>query len=515
MPTASRRRRTTARLTAPATAIAAVSLLGGCFALPGLPDRGAATGAVGFAEVQSATLQIEAVGAFVDPAAGGYEAAGFGSGFIISPDGLALSNNHVVTGAGTLEVWVGGDTSSPLNAKVLGSSECLDLAVIQLQPGEYPYFDWAVGDIATAADVYAAGFPLGDPVFTMTRGIVSKASTPVDTPWASLDRVIEHDARIRSGNSGGPLVDPEGRLLGVNYAGSDLYDQNYAIHRDEVLQVLDALAAGEDVLSLGINAQGLLDDQGAGVGIWVSSLASGGVADAAGLVPGDVITRMQGVSVGVDGTLADYCDVLRTHGQDASIDVEVYRPTDGLYYRGQFNGEPLQAISVLGQDGGASQATGEFVEISDDSGTVHVEVPAAWTQIDGTPAVDEAGNTYQSIVASPDLQAYLSGWSAPGVTVLASREAVASTAPAELIAELSASLPGHGCISAGSDAYDDGYHLGVYEYWTGCGAQSADYLVVAAESIAGDYVVLVAVQAVTESDLDAIDRVLGSFIALY
>ena len=84
-------------------------------------------------------LVAEAVGTFVSPEEGGYESAGRGSGFIITPNGLAVTNNHVVTGAGTLKVWRGGDTTKELSAKVLGSSECLDLAVVQLEPGDYPF----------------------------------------------------------------------------------------------------------------------------------------------------------------------------------------------------------------------------------------------------------------------------------------------------------------------------------------------------------------------------------------
>jgi serine protease Do len=121
-----------------------------------------------------------------------------------------LTNNHVVTGAGTLKVWRNGDQSKTLNARIVASSECLDLTVVKIDGNDLPYIGFREGLISTADEVYAAGFPLGDPTFTMTKGIVSKADTPADTPWASLDHVIEHDARIRSGNSGGPLVDPDG-----------------------------------------------------------------------------------------------------------------------------------------------------------------------------------------------------------------------------------------------------------------------------------------------------------------
>jgi len=68
---------------------------------------------------------------------------------------------------------------------------------------------------------------------------------PQEDSWASLDHVIEHDARIRGGNSGGPLVDSTGRVVGVNYAGQDELDYNFAIHRDQVLPYLEQLTKGE------------------------------------------------------------------------------------------------------------------------------------------------------------------------------------------------------------------------------------------------------------------------------
>jgi serine protease Do len=79
-------------------------------------------------DVKKATVQIEAEGSFVDPQVGQvYNVAGRGSGFIIDPSGIAVTNNHVVTGAALIKVWVGGETK-PRNARVLGVSECWDLA---------------------------------------------------------------------------------------------------------------------------------------------------------------------------------------------------------------------------------------------------------------------------------------------------------------------------------------------------------------------------------------------------
>ena len=136
-----------------------------------------------------------------------------------APTGIVVTNNHVVTGAATLEVYVGGELDRSFNAVVLGVSECNDLAVIDITEDEpLPFLEWYDGDLAAGLEVYAAGFPLGDPEFTLTRGIVAKAQASGETPWASIDSTIEHDANIQPGNSGGPLVTAEGQVAAVNYA---------------------------------------------------------------------------------------------------------------------------------------------------------------------------------------------------------------------------------------------------------------------------------------------------------
>ncbi len=163
---------------------------------------------------------------------------GRGSGFIIDESGIAVTNNHVVTGAAILRVFVGGE-SQPRNARIVGVSECSDLAVIDIEGAGYPFLEWFDGLIYSGLDVFAAGFPLGDPEFTLTRGIVSKPRTSGETNWASVDAVIEHDATINPGNSGGPLVTTDGKVVGINYAGSRGTSQWFAISRDEALKVID------------------------------------------------------------------------------------------------------------------------------------------------------------------------------------------------------------------------------------------------------------------------------------
>ena len=87
---------------------------------------------------KAATIQVEAQGSFVDPEFGQLlNTAGRGSGFIIDPSGIAVTNNHVVTGSALIKVWVGGSTE-PLNARILGVSECWDLAVIDIEGEGFP-----------------------------------------------------------------------------------------------------------------------------------------------------------------------------------------------------------------------------------------------------------------------------------------------------------------------------------------------------------------------------------------
>ncbi|NJN55829.1 MAG: trypsin-like serine protease [Anaerolineae bacterium] len=394
------------------------------------PEAAPATdGAISSLEaVKSATIQIEAQGTFVDPEVGTmYNAAGRGSGFIIDPSGIAVTNNHVVTGAALLKVWVGGE-SEPRNARILGVSECADLAVIDIDGDNYPYMAWYDGAVDVGLDVYAAGFPLGNPEFTLTRGIVSKARAGGETGWASVDDVIEHDATINPGNSGGPLVTADGRLVAVNYAGLSETNQYFAIAQSQALPVIEKLQQGEDYLSIGVNGTAVNDGQGLS-GIWVSSVKSGSPADEAGVNGGDIITSLEDLILATDGSMADYCDILRSHDAADKLSIEVLRFSSQEVLEGQLNGRELEQTFSFAQtleeeanntNSGSSGSTsgtayGEYMTISDDSGALTLDVPTSWGDVDGSAWELEGQTIGLSVLAAPNVNDFYNSWNTPGV----------------------------------------------------------------------------------------------------
>ncbi len=471
--------------------------------------------------VKSATIQIQAEGSFVDPQVGlMLNIAGRGSGVIIDPSGIAVTNNHVVTGAALLKVWIGGETS-PRNARILGVSECSDLAVIDIDGEGFPFMQWYDGPINVGLDIYAAGFPLGDPEFTLTRGIISKANAYGETNWASIDAALEHDASINPGNSGGPLVDGNGRIVGINYAGSNEVNQYFAIARDEARPVIEQLRAGQDVTSIGVNGQAVSDGQGL-YGIWVSSVKSGSPADRVGVKAGDIITTLEGLVLATDGSMADYCDILRTHAPTDPLNIEVLRFNTQEVLAGQLNGRELVATYSFAQNleeevpannGGGSDAPttyGSYTTITDDTGTLALEVPTAWADVDGSAWVIDDQPVGQQLAASPDLNGYYNTWETPGVVFAVSADLAGEYTTGDLLDLIDFS---DSCTSGGREAYADELYSGAYDLWTDCGGIGTLFVVLAAQPEAGNQMLLVQVQIVTDADLEALDHILASFVA--
>lgn len=310
----------------------------------------AASGAIdSISDARSGVIQIQAEGTFIDPEFGlQLNSAGRGSGFIIDESGLAVTNNHVVTGAALIKVRQADDTEWR-NARLLGVSECSDLAVIDINGDGYAYFDWYDGPVDVGTDIYVSGYPLGDPEYTLTRGVISKADAGGESSWASVDSVIEYDANALPGNSGGPvLFADDASVVGIHYAGNQSTRQAFGISVEDARSVIEQLREGEDVHSIGINGVAVSNEDGSLTGIWVSSVASGSPADQAGVRPGDILYQLENLVLATDGTMADYCDILRTHEPDDTLSISVIRWATGEILEGQLNGRDLEVTGFFG-----------------------------------------------------------------------------------------------------------------------------------------------------------------------
>ena len=479
------------------------------------------TGAVSsLDDIKNATVQIEAQGTFVDPEVGMVvNGAGRGSGFIIDPSGIAVTNNHVVTGSALLKVWVGGNKEKVYNAKVLGASECSDLAVIKIEGADFPYLQWHDGQPKVGLEVYAAGYPLGDPEYTLTKGIVSKSNADGKTSWASVGSVLEHDARINPGNSGGPLVDKEGKVVGVNYA-SNSSNQYFAIARAEADEVLNQLKDSVDVNSIGVNGQAVMTDDGKLSGVWVSSVKSGSPADKSGLQPGDIIIQMEGLVLATDGTMADYCQILRSHKPTDPLSLNVLRWQTKEILEGQLNGRELKVTANFdsGQTSGSSDPNNGTQsgteQVADDFNMITMEVPSDW-QYDGSPWENTwtiGSNSYpftaQTLTVSPDVKAYDEGWDMPGIFIATSKDWGNIGGYANLLEGVSSFYDD--CRPNGSQKYKDDTFEGMMQLYAKCGANKTNALVMAVRPVQNpqSYLVLIEMKYNTTDDLDALDAVL-------
>ena len=242
-----------------------------------------------------------------------------GTGVIISPDGEILTNAHVVEGASEIRVRLSGETE-PREVNLLAADRGNDLALLRMNGDGFQAATFANPDsIAIGDEVVAIGFALGldgDP--SVTLGIVSALDRTIGTDGAFLDGLIQTDAAISSGNSGGPLVNGEGQVVGINTAvargGTFTAATNvgFAISAAEALPIIDALRAHADGQTrdeayLGV---GLADRSDGGQGAVVTNVEQGTPAAAVGIEDGDLIVAVDGAPTdGSTGLIAAIRDL--------------------------------------------------------------------------------------------------------------------------------------------------------------------------------------------------------------
>ena len=462
-------------------------------------------------DLEQSVVRISVAGEFSYPFEGSFIESGGGSGYIISDDGLVLTNHHVVSGAAV--ITVSSSDGEDEVAQLLGVSECDDLAVLRLPSASYTSIPIAIEVPPAGTEIYAAGYPesgdFEESPYTLTKGIVSTVRPGVATYWAAVGDEIEHDANIRGGSSGGPLVTLDGEVIGLNYASIDEIDTNYAIALPQKRSIIDRLIAGDDVNSLGLNGGVLLADESEiGIeGIWVYGVESGSPADAMGLEPGDLIMSIEGLPATEDGTMSTYCDVIQTRGADSAISIQVYRSRTDEYLAGQFNGRELEERAGLADEfagllTGPAEPYEEYVIVIDDSGQIEVEVPAEWSDVNGAYD-DEFGGP--SIWASTDLDEFFELFGVPGVAIDTTRDS--SQNMYRILNDVDYSGD---CIDNGVVEYDDGIYSGYTRLWSDCPGGSS-ILVLAAIPDSQRFIVRLEAQVVTDADFEALDRILSTF----
>lgn len=471
-------------------------------------------------DLPKALVMIEADGTFVDPQVGTVaDSAGYGTGFLIDPSGIAVTANHVVTGAGLLRVTVNGE-SKPRSAKVLGASECSDLALIQIDGSNFNYLQWSGNSVHAGDDVYAAGFP--SKKYTLTKGIISQANADGESSWASVDYVYQHTAIINPGNSGGPLVDAQAKVLGINYA-STKQNEYFAISANEIKPLIDQLRGGQDVNWIGVNGQAVVSNDGSVSGVWAASVQSGSPADKAGLKPGDLITQMEGLTLAADGTMKDYCGILRSHKPGDTLSMTVERVSSGETLEGQINGRQLAVVSTAvaptQEATGQSNQGGQWTVVKDEAGFLAVEVPPSWSDV----RTGRYQNTWDNVAidapglnAAPNVDNYQKNYG-PGLFFFATSALFKIGDPQQVLDWSAGDLIfKNDCTDGGYQDYNDSVYNGRVHVWDKCGQSGTTVWEVAAvpSDSPTSFMVYLQINMVTSADTDAGNHILSTFDVL-
>ena len=288
----------------------------------------------------------------------GSSESGSGTGIIISSDGQILTNNHVVEGAGEGgTITVSFNDGSITRAEILGLDPKTDLAVIKAKnkSGLTPATLGSSSELKVGQEVVAIGSPFGLES-TVTSGIISALNRPVSSSDGSggnkstVFPAVQTDAAINPGNSGGPLVDLEGRVIGINSAirtnttstgDSGSIGLGFAIPIDLAKNVSKQLVKGEKVQHalIGVTVGTTVDKDGiTSTGAEVKDVTKGGAGDKAGIEKGDIITALNGNPVASSDSLV--------------AAIRGYQPGEKVKITYLRDGKKESTEITLGSDGG-------------------------------------------------------------------------------------------------------------------------------------------------------------------
>lgn len=262
-----------------------------------------------------------------------------GSGFIISADGYVVTNYHVVEGAYQGFVEMAG--KKPVEARLIGYDAGNDIAVLKVESENLPYVELGSSDALNVGDQVAViGNPLGELTSTLTVGYISAKDRIITTDGSAIN-MLQTDAAINEGNSGGPMFNMYGQVVGIITAkfsnngeeGATIEGLGFAIPIDDVKGMISDLKEYGFITGakLGVNVMDV-DAQsqymGLPAGAFVDSVVTGSAAQKGGIRAGDIIVNLGGYDV---DSVASLTRVLRRFEAGENVSVTVYRNGQKVY----------------------------------------------------------------------------------------------------------------------------------------------------------------------------------------
>ena len=282
-----------------------------------------------------------------------------GSGFVITENGYILTNYHVIENAylGGYEISVMLYDGNEYTAEIVGHDADNDIAVLKIVASGFSPVSLGNSETLSVGDtVYAIGNPLGELAYTMTSGIVSATDRIITVDESTSLNMFQFDAAVNAGNSGGPVYNGAGQVVGVvtaKYKETGVEGLGFAIPINDAVDIANELIANGYVS--GKAYMGVVPDTvPASVaqyynlvqGAYVYSIESGSAAETAGLKVGDIVTEMNGVSIlSADDLKAE----VKQHSAGETVGIKVYR--SGEYLELSITFDEKQPDSNAASDG--------------------------------------------------------------------------------------------------------------------------------------------------------------------
>ena len=308
--------------------------------------------------------------------------ASAGTGFILSEDGYIITNQHVVEGADTIKVALYNGES--YDAELVGGDSSYDIAVLKIEAeGLQPVSVGNSDDLQVGESVVAIGNPLGELTWTMTNGIISALNREINTDGSAqnIQTMIQTNAAINSGNSGGPLFDMDGNVIGVTSAkysgsttsGTSIEGLGFAIPINDALRVAYDLVEYGYVKGayLGVSLRDLTTDTASyyslPVGPRVEEVTEGSCAEKAGVQVGDIIISFNGVDV---ESYNDLAGQLKKVNAGDTVEMVVYRSGEEVTLSVTLDEKPQTTETDSQHSETQQRPEGYIEELPDDFGSM-------------------------------------------------------------------------------------------------------------------------------------------------